>query len=234
MFTALIQTRTSSKRLRSKVILKILNTFIFIIVYKRVLRSKYISKAIILTSKSKSDDIIEKICKSNKIPYFRGSLNNVLKRYYDCAKYYKLNDVVRITSDCPLIDPKIISKICKKYKQYKYNYVSNIIKSTFPDGLDVEIFSFKLLKNTFKNCKSYLEKEHVTLNMLRNKKVSKYNIKYKKNLSNYRFTLDTYDDFIKIKEVFNKYKSIYKPDLNELIKLIKKNKKKFFFKRLSY
>ena len=119
MYTALIQTRTSSKRLKSKVLLRILNLEIFLIVYKRTLKSKLIKKAIIVTSKSKSDDIIENICKK-KIPIFRGSLNNVIKRYYDCSKN-SLKDIVRITSDCPFIDPKIITQLCKQYKKKKFN-----------------------------------------------------------------------------------------------------------------
>ena len=119
MYTALIQTRTSSKRLKSKVLLKILNLEIFLIVYKRTLKSKLIKNAIIVTSTSKSDDIIENICKKKNIPIFRGSLNNVLKRYHDCSKKNSLNDIVRITSDCPLIDPQIITKLCSAYKKKK-------------------------------------------------------------------------------------------------------------------
>ena len=126
--------------------MKILNQQIFLIVYKRTLKSELIDKAIIVTSKSKSDDIIESICKKKNIPVFRGSLNNVLKRYYECSKKNQLNDVVRITSDCPLIDPNIITKLCNSYKAKKVQYASNIINPTFPDGFDVEIFSFDLLK----------------------------------------------------------------------------------------
>ena len=132
--------------------MKILNLEIFLIVYKRTLKSKLIKNAIIVTSQSKSDDIIENICKKN-IPIFRGSLNNVLKRYYDCSKN-SLNDIVRITSDCPLIDPQIITKLCNAYKNKKVKYASNIINPTFPDGFDVEIFSYDLLKKTLINSRS--------------------------------------------------------------------------------
>ena len=100
----MIQTRTSSKRLRGKVLLKILNLEVFRIVYNRVLKSKFISKAIILTTTLKADDLLVKICKKNKIPYFRGSNTNVLKRYFDASEKHKLKNIVRITSDCPLLD----------------------------------------------------------------------------------------------------------------------------------
>ena len=207
MYTALIQTRTSSKRLKSKVLLRILNLEIFLIVYKRTLKSKLIKKAIIVTSNSKSDDIIENICKKKKIPIFRGSLNNVIKRYYDCSKKNSLKDIVRITSDCPLIDP---------------------------NGFDVEIFSFNLLEKTLKNSKSKRSKEHVTIDMIRNKKIKKFNLKNKINLSNYRLTLDTFDDYIKIKEIYNKFKSIYKPSINLISKIILSNKTKYFQIRPTY
>ena len=119
MYTALIQTRSSSKRLKNKVLYKILNQEVFKIVYKRVIKSKLISKAIILTTTLKTDDKIVKICKKSKIPYFRGNSLNVLKRYYYAAKKYNLKNIVRITSDCPLVDPEVIDKICKKYSTQK-------------------------------------------------------------------------------------------------------------------
>ena len=234
MYTALIQTRTSSKRLKSKVLLKILNQEIFFIVYKRTLKSKLINKAIILTSLSKSDDIIENICKKKKIPVFRGSLNNVLKRYYDCSKKNSLNDIVRITSDCPFVDPKIITKLCEKYKKNNVQYASNIIYPTFPDGFDIEIFSYDALKKTLKNSKSRKSKEHVTLDMINDKKLKKYNLRNKTNLSNYRLTLDTYEDYLKIKEIFNKFKSIYKPNLKSISKIIYSNEAKYFQQRPTY
>ena len=140
------------------------------------MKSKLINKAIILTSLSKSDDIIENICKKKKIPVFRGSLNNVLKRYYDCSKKNSLNDIVRITSDCPFVDPKIITKLCEKYKKNNVQYASNIIYPTFPDGFDIEIFSYDALKKTLKNSKSRKSKEHVTLDMINDKKLKKYNL----------------------------------------------------------
>ena len=234
LYTALIQTRTSSKRLRGKVLLKILNLEVFRIVYNRVLKSKFISKAIILTTTLKADDFLVKICRKNKIPYFRGSNTNVLKRYYDASRKHKLKNIIRITSDCPLIDPQIIDQLCIKFENNKFNYVSNVIKPTFPDGLDVEIFNFETLKNTYINSKKKAEKEHVTTKMIQNKSLKKYNLKLNKNFSNYRFTLDTLDDFKKIKKIFEKEKSIFKPNLKTILKEINKNKDQYKHKRPNY
>ena len=231
MYTALIQVRTSSSRFPSKVTKKILNHEVFLIVYKRVLRSKLISKAIIITSNNKSDDIIFNLCEKKNIPVYRGSLNDVLARFYFASKKFKIKDIVRITSDCPLIDPMTIDKVCKIYSKNKYDYVSNTIKPTFPDGLDVEIFNFKTLEKTFKKFKSKYNREHVTTGMQKNKEIKKKNVKNKINLSNFRFTLDTKKDYLKIKEIFNKYKSIYKPNFGILKNLINKNKTKYKFIR---
>lgn len=231
MYTALIQVRTSSKRFPKKVLKKILNNQVFLIVYKRVLKSKFINNAIIITSKNRSDDVIVKLCLKKKINFFRGSLDNVLKRFYLASKKNKLKDIVRITSDCPLIDPSTIDKVCKIYSDNKFDYVSNTIKPTFPDGLDVEIFNFKTLEKTFLESKLKYDREHVTSGMQKNKKIKIKNVKNKTNLSNFRFTLDTKKDYLIIKEIFNKFKSIYKPDFATLKKLISENKKKYEFLR---
>jgi spore coat polysaccharide biosynthesis protein SpsF len=231
VYTALIQARTSSKRLPGKVVKKILNNEVFIIVYKRVLKSKLINRAVILTSTSKSDDKIVSLCKNKKIPFFRGNLKNVIKRFYLASKKLKLKDVVRITADCPLIDPDIIDKVCKVYSKKKFDYVSNTIKPSYPDGLDVEIFNFYTLEETYKKNLSTQEKEHVTIGMHKNPKIIKKNIKNKKNLSNYRFTLDTEKDYVQINNIFKKYKSIYKPKLKSLEDAININKNEYKFIR---
>jgi len=217
LYTALIQTRTSSKRLKNKVLYRILNEEIFKIVYKRVIKSKLIKKAIILTTTLKADNEIVKICKNSAIPYFRGSSLNVLKRYYEGAKKFNLKHIVRITSDCPLIDPKIIDLICKKYSKKKYDYVSNVLSPTYPDGYDVEIFNFNTLEKVYRTAKTKFEKEHVTTKMIKDKNIIKLNIKYKKNYSNFRFTLDTLKDYKKIKKIFENEKTIYKPCLKSVL-----------------
>ena len=140
------------------------------------------------------------------------------KQRYDSK--HKLKNIVRITSDCPLVDSKIIDQLCIKFENNKFDYVSNVIKPTFPDGLDVEIFNFETLKNTYINSKKKAEKEHVTTKMILNKSLKKYNLKLNKNFSNYRFTLDTFDNFKKIKKIFEKEKSIFKPNLKTILKTI--------------
>lgn len=234
MYTALIQTRTLSKRLKNKVLYKILNEEVFKIVYKRVLKSKFIKKAIILTTTLKADDKIVKICKKSKILYFRGSNSNVLKRYYNAAKKFNLEHIVRITSDCPLVDPKVIDRICKKYSRKKYDYVSNVLKPTYPDGYDVEIFNFNTLEKVYRKARTKFEKEHVTTKIIKDKNIKKLNIKLNKNYSKFRFTLDTINDYKKIKKIFESKKSIYKPNLKSVLKEAIKKGNYYKTKRPNY
>ena len=117
------------------------------------------------------------------IKFFLGNENNVLDRYFKTAKKFNPTTIVRICGDCPFIDPKVVDQILTIYDKKKYDYISNTIKPTFPDGLDVEVFSFKVLKEVWKKAKSNYDKEHVTTYILKTKKFKKFNYVYKKDLS---------------------------------------------------
>ena len=112
-----------------------------------------VDKIIVATTKLNEDDIIEKISKNNKINCFRGNSENVLERFYECAKKFQLETIVRITADCPLIDPKIVDSFIEIFNSGEYDYVHNMEPRTFPDGLDAEVFSFKILEEAYKNAK---------------------------------------------------------------------------------
>ncbi len=216
----IVQARTGSKRLPKKILKKILPRVTFLdYLIKRIKRSKKVKKIIVATSKKKADDKILKI-KSKKIFFFRGSEKNVLKRYIDAAEKFKINNIVRITADCPFSDPKIIDKLITKFFLGKYNYVSNVNPPSFPNGFDVEVVSLELLKNSLKIIRSNLNKEHVTY-AIREKKINKFvkvkffNFKNSKNLSHIRLTLDNKKDLEKIKRlarhinIADGWKSIY-------------------------
>ena len=132
--------------------------------------------------------------------------------------------ILRITGDCPLTDKKIVSKIIKEHLIKKNNYTSNTLLPTYPDGMDVEIFDFQTLKIAYKKAKKNYEKEHVTPFIYENSKMFKLmNVNNKLNLSNYRITLDYYEDFILIKKIFEKLKKLnLNINLNNIIKIIQK------------
>jgi len=226
-FTAIIQARTNSSRLPNKVLLNYKNLTPLSILIKRLKKSKYLKKIIIATTKKKNDDKIVKYCKENKILSFRGDENNVLKRYYLAAKKFKIKKIVRITSDCPLIDYRILDQMIKIFKKKRIDYYANALPlpCKFPDGMDIEIFTFKTLKETFKKALLPSEKEHVTNYMWKknNFKILKKNIN--NDLSKYRFTIDYKKDFVFFCKLIDKFgiNKIHTVSMNDLINFVKKN-----------
>ena len=142
---AILQARTGSKRFPNKVLKTINNISILEHIISRLKYSKKIIKIIVATTKTNSDDIIEKIANKNHVLCFRGSSSNVLNRYIECAKFYKAKDIIRLTADDPFIDPEIIDKLIYKYKEGSYDFVTNTPNKTFPLGLDVTIVKFQIL-----------------------------------------------------------------------------------------
>ena len=222
----IIQARSSSKRLPNKVLFRLGKRSILEHVIDRVKKVYFKKRIIIATTKNKKDQKIAQIAKKNECLFFRGSEKNVLKRYFDCSKKFKLKTIIRICSDSPFIDPKIIEKGYNIFIKKKYDYVSNIIIPSYPAGMSVEIFNFKSLQKANKSKTDDKEKEHVTPYIYRNKKIFKIkNFKAKKNYKKYRFTIDYKKDFIAMKNLntilINSKKENF--DLNYLTKLIDKN-----------
>jgi len=178
--TAIVQARLNSTRLPGKVLLKIKLKSILEIIQARLKESKYVNK--IIFAIPKNDKLLKNFLKKKKFNYFLGSNENVLQRYYECAKKNKSNIIVRITADCPLIDSGIIDNMIKIFKKNKLDLITNYFPPSFPDGLDVSIFSFKLLKETFLKAKNKYEKEHVVPYMIYKKNIKKYNYSNKENL----------------------------------------------------
>ncbi len=222
----IIQARSDSKRLPGKVLYKIKNTTILEILINR-LKKLGIKKLIVATTKKKSDNEIVKIAEKNKIFVFRGDELNVLKRYYKCAKRNQLKTIIRITSDCPLIDVKYVRQLLNFFKKNNYDYVSNI-NNYLPDGMSCEIFSFESLKKSFFNAKKKFDKEHVTPFIWKNPQIFNiYNIGSKKRLKiRTRLTLDYIEDFYLIEVIV---KNLYSQDkhfsLNKIENFLLKNRK---------
>ena len=141
-----VQARYNSTRLKGKVLNKINNITILEILLKRISKLKLNHKVIVLCSNNPDDRKIINLCNRKGFKYFIGSEENVLKRYYYAAKKYNAKNIIRITADCPLIDPDILDSVIQKFNEGKYDYVSNINPPSFPDGLDIEMFNFNSLK----------------------------------------------------------------------------------------
>tara|TARA_Y100000816_G_C25934551_1_gene487409 strand:- start:40 stop:795 length:756 start_codon:yes stop_codon:yes gene_type:complete len=223
-FGIIIQARYDSSRLKGKILKKINNIEILKIMYKRIeILPKFKNKIIINISK-KNSTRIENFCKKNDLKYFVGSDSNVLRRYFDCANKFGIKHIIRIPSDCPLIDPKIIDRGLKIYQKKNYNYVTNLCPASYADGNDVEILDYKTLKYINDKSKNLFDKEHVTT-YLRNRlyKFKCKNFYSKKDLSKtFRLTLDYQEDYLLIKKIVLKL-GIY-ANYNQIINFLKKNK----------
>ena len=202
MPTAIIQARMGSTRLPEKVMLNILGKPVLWHVVNRVSKARLIDGLIVATTINSEDDIIVEFCKSNNILVFRGSENDVLDRYYQCAKKYNIKDIVRITADCPLHDSNVIDVVIREYLRGNYDYACNTIEYSFPDGFDVEVFSFIALENAWKNAKLTSEREHVTPYIRKNEKFRKKNVFSNKKYPLYRCSLDHPEDYEFIKRIY--------------------------------
>lgn len=223
----IIQARYLSSRLPGKVLKKINNKTILEILHERISKSKSVKKIIIACSKNKHDIQIVNLCKKLNFNYFVGSEKNVLDRYYKAALLYKAENIMRITADCPLTDPQLIDKLTNLYFKYNLDYVSNILPPSYPDGLDLELFKFKCLKEAYLNSKTADEKEHVTKFIINNKKFKKKNLLSKVNYSFLRITLDENVDFYVIKKIFENFKFNLNFSFKDIINLYKKNNNLF-------
>ncbi len=206
---AIIQARTSSKRLPNKVLLPVLNKPLILHQIDRVKRSKMLNEIVVATSDHKTDDELFEILHKSGIKTFRGSLENVLERFYKCSQNYKSDVIVRLTADCPLMDPALIDEIIEFFLKNNFSYVSNSIdeeKLTVPDGFDIEVFSSSILKKAFLNSKLLSEKEHVTPWMRSNNNNQKwFHYEHIKKRKFYRLTVDHFDDFCLVKSIIENF-----------------------------
>ena len=194
--------RSGSKRLPNKHFLKFnskMKTIDLLIL--RLKKAKLVNKIFLCTTNEKNDLKFKKICTSHNIELFRGSTNNVLKRFIDCAKENSIETVIRITADNPLIDPKLIDECIKLHYKKNADYTTNTLKLTFPDGLDVEIININTLLKSQKISNTTSNNEHVTLHIRKSKIFKKHNYKNSKNYGNRRWTLDYIEDYSFLKRV---------------------------------
>jgi len=194
--TIITQARTGSTRLPSKILKNIGEDNLLQIHLRRVKKSKLATKFIVATTINASDDIVQEIAIKEGFEVYRGSEHDVLDRYYQAAKKYKSDIIVRVTSDCPLVDSILIDQIIEAHILNKKDFTSNITKRTYPDGLDVEIFNFKVLEIAWLNATDKSDREHVTYYIWKNNNLfSKYEFVNEINYSNIRLTLDYIEDY---------------------------------------
>lgn len=217
---AIVQARTSSKRLKGKVLKKIKKLTLLDYVYENLKKSKIFYKIIIATSKNKTDNKIVSWCKKRKVEFFRGNLDNVSSRFYSILKKGKFDYFLRVCADSPLLDLRILKKNLKEV--YKYEILTNCLKKTYPQGQSIELISKKTYLKKYKYFKKK-HHEHVTNFFYENPKMFKIkNLKLKQNLNNVKLSIDTNQDFINIKKIIDSLnKKPYKYGFKKFVSLYK-------------
>ena len=221
----IVQARMGSERLPGKVLKEIKNKPLIDYTISRLKQSKYINNIILATSDLAKDNQLARYALSNNIDCFRGSEDDVLKRYVNAAELYKGDIILRVTGDCPLIDPVVVDNAITDFLINGYDYLRLDVPETFVRGFDVEILTKEALNKTYEYVKEFngdklsRYNEHVTLYIYENK--DKFNMGYlkgkKENIRDYRLCVDTKEDFKIVEEIINKieekelsYKNIIK------------------------
>ncbi len=221
----IVQAKCGSKRLPRKVLLPLGDKSEIEHVLLRTAQAKKIDKVILATTENKEDNLVALKCVAAGFEVFRGSENDVLDRYYQAAKKFGAENIIRITGDCPLIDPEVVDKVIDLYEKSGVEYATNVIPPTFPDGLDTEIFSFDALEKAWRETKMASEREHVTIYLWRHPEIFKQvHLQNDIDLSSHRWCLDNPEDYEFMKQVFEKLYPA-KPNfrLNDLLEFIEAN-----------
>jgi glutamate-1-semialdehyde aminotransferase/spore coat polysaccharide biosynthesis protein SpsF (cytidylyltransferase family)/predicted dehydrogenase len=220
---AIIQARMGSSRLPGKSLAEIEKRPMLWHVIHRVKRASLIDRVVVATSTSPADDAIEKMCRENDVPCYRGSEHDVLDRFYGAARGEKASQVVRITADCPLIDPEVIDRVVRRFQRGDLDYASNAMVRSYPDGLDTEIFSFSALERAWHEASRTSEREHVTP-YLRSDKFRTANVENNSTpfYQHYRWTVDEVEDLEFIRAVYRALRDRESFGMKDVLELIEK------------
>lgn len=204
---AIIQARVGSTRLPKKVLKKILGKPMLWHLINRVKKARLVDEIVLATTTKREDKSLLELAKESGVNSYAGSEDDVLDRYFQAATKFGADVIVRVTADCPLIDPQVVDNVVKQFLDGSFDYASNTVKLSYPDGLDTEVFSYEALKRAWEGAKRSSEREHVT-SYIRNhpEKFKIGSVEHAKDFSGMRWTVDTEEDF---KFVSGIYKRLY-------------------------
>lgn len=219
----IIQAHMGSTRLPGKIMKLLDDKPVIWHVYERCLQVKNVQKVVIATSKNKENDILEAYCKEQKIECFRGEEEDVLDRYYECCKHYLPHIIVRITSDCPLLEPKLIDYWLENMMHDKVEFIEE--EKTLFKGFGTDIFSYEALVKMKERAYTAKQKEHVVGYYIDHKdEFSSKQYKLPENLhylySKNRLTLDTQEDYELLHHLYHKFKASPIINLEEVMKYL--------------
>jgi spore coat polysaccharide biosynthesis protein SpsF len=221
---AIIQARMASTRLPGKVLMDISGKPLLHIVCSRAKMARNLDLVAVATTDRPVDDQIQRLCERLGIPCFRGNEDDVLDRYYQAAKQIEADVIVRLTADCPLLDPTVIALVVDTFRSGNFDYVSNAIDPTYPDGLDTEVFSFRVLERTWIEAILKSEREHVTSYIWKQPSIFKtHNVRHEQDLSSFRWTVDEPEDLDFVRRVFAFLGTDSVFGMNEVVTLLQKH-----------
>ena len=194
-----------SRRLPGKVLKKLGDRTLIEVLVGRLTKAKTLDGIVVVTTREKADDRLVKLLQVRGIAFYRGSAEDVLSRFAFAAKRAGAEAVVRITGDCPLVDGQIVDAVVTEYRKGGADYVSNVNPPTFPDGLDVEVFSSRVLERAHRICRDRAEREHVTPWMRNNPRLKKRNVQQAADLSRERWTVDEPQDLEVVEKIFRHF-----------------------------
>ena len=216
---AIVQARMQSTRFPGKSLKKINNDTCLSLLIKRLQYSRFLDDIIVATGINCYDNAIEEECKKIGVKCFRGHDSKLLDRYYKCAINYDIDNIVRITADCPFTDWRLVDDVIDSYIQNDADYVSNVHPAFFPDGFDVEVFSFEALQKAWNQAKSHMEREHVTPYIWMHRGLFKCkNLDHPEDYSALRFTVDYPEDFELITQMCS-HLNVYECGFQDVIDL---------------
>ncbi|WP_281883037.1 glycosyltransferase family protein [Paenibacillus sp. YYML68] len=208
--TVIIQARMGSSRLPGKVLMNLVDKPILAHVINRCKAIPLVDDIVVATTTDPADEVIADLVRSESVAVHRGSESHVLSRYYEAAIANQSDVVVRVTSDCPLLDPQVSNDVIRMFKEASSaQYCSNTLTRTFPQGLDTEVFSFDALEQAYRNADQAYEQEHVTPYIYQHDdqfRLLQYT--HLKDYSHYRWTVDTAEDYQLVDQI---YRELYRP-----------------------
>jgi len=221
----ILQARMGSQRLPGKVLRPIAGRPMLEWCLLRLGDSKRCGRVIIATSTAPQDEAIVHLCEQFEAPHFRGSENDVLGRYYEAARHFRVDPVIRITADCPLIDPNVLDALIDAFAAERVDYLSNTLNErTFPLGLDAEIFSFDALEQAYHLATKPYEREHVTPYLYQHPQQFRLTgYKNSVNLSHFRVTVDSQEDLRLVDAIYAHFNACdrgHRFSLDELIEFL--------------
>ena len=203
---AIIQARMGSSRLPGKVLMDLGGETTLARVVRRLQRSRQVTKIVVATTTARGDQAIIRECEHLQVVCFRGEEQDVLDRYYQAASANAADAVVRVTSDCPLIDPELVDETVEVFRDEHADYASNVFPRTYPRGLDTEVFSFDALDRAWREAREAHQREHVTPYLYEHPQIFKLaSLSGAADYSRYRWTLDTREDLELLRAIYSRF-----------------------------